>query len=197
MRRQVAGWVGVWLAVAGLAWYGGGPARAAGSPFAGTWKVTLFTPFQDATLWLVQVEDQGGKPQAKVLAAAVPQLNGTAEVVRAEGGALHLKVQAGGGTFAVIGHAPKGEAKSKELLGSWDRGGSGPRMFARLERTEEKELDGKTAMANNPAAPDVQKAMQARDAKAKLAAFKEIAEKHEGKFLGYFAAGQALQAAAA
>src|SRR5262245_1951996 len=46
----------------------------ADSPFAGNWKVTLVEPGQEATLWLVKVEDKDGKPQVELVSPGIPAL---------------------------------------------------------------------------------------------------------------------------
>jgi hypothetical protein len=173
MRRLVTGCLT--LALAAFLFAGSArSARAADSPFAGAWKITLMFPGQDIAVFLVEIKDVDGKTEGKILATGLDQLRKDAKVdtIKADGAkSLQLTVSGGGATFPLVVYAPKGEAKPEKLLGSVDFRG---RQFARLERTADKEIDSKKAIADSTHTQAFVKATQTPDAKEKLKALKEF-----------------------
>jgi hypothetical protein len=148
-------------------------ARAADSPFAGTWKVTLMLPGQDIAIFLVEIKDADGKTEGKIL-SALDQLSKDAKVetIKTDGAqSLQITLSGGGGAFPLVLHAPKGEAKPDKLFGSVDFRG---RQFARMERTDDKEIDSKKAIVNSTHREAFVKATGTPDAKEKLKALKEF-----------------------
>src|SRR5436853_7687394 len=73
MPRALLGSIASFLLLAGI------PACSSStgtpsSPYSGTWKMTVRSPGQDMVFWLLQIEDQEGKLEARVIAAGDPQL---------------------------------------------------------------------------------------------------------------------------
>ena len=198
MLRLTAGWLVGALVLAGVLVAVAPRTRAAEpSPLADTWKVTLLLPAQEANLWLVRLQEKDGKWEAEVLSSPLSQFKGAKveEVRVGEDNALHLTVAAGGQTFPFVVHVPRGEEKPKKLLGSVVF--RGQRQFARLERTDAKQLDAKDAIVNNPGFRDLFTALQ-KPPKDKAAALKEFADKNADNLaLAYIARGEVLKALAA
>ena len=140
MRRFVSQALLCTLALAGSLACGTGSARTAESPLAGTWDVSFLLGPQEYHMWLVQIEDKGGKPEAKVLAAGIPNFKETTiEGLKASDKSIQMTLKAAGNEFQLTAYLPKGEATPKALLGSLQFRGN--RDFARMERTDAKEID--------------------------------------------------------
>jgi hypothetical protein len=191
MRRT---WVGcLAVVVAGLGALIGlsRPARAADTPWAGTWKVTVLFGNMDLTLALLKVEDKDGKPKANVVSTH-PELKGLAvEDFKAEAGSVRFTLT-GRLTLTVAAYpAPKGAAKPQKLLGSGLT--RGQYLPLQMEQTDLKELDEKNAQGVSPGFPDLQKAAAEADAKKREAALQEVREKFAGKPVALVAARLLLQ----
>jgi hypothetical protein len=196
MRRHfIAGMLGA-LLLAGLVVAVRSPAPAAEASLADTWKVTLLLPGQEATLYLVQLKDKDGKYEGEITSAALPQFKSSriADVHVGDDKALHLTIDAGGTSFAIVARPPKGEEKPKKLLGSVEF--RGQRFYAQLERSDAKELDA-SAIVNHPAAQDLGRAMQ-KQGKDRVAAIKEFVDKNgDNPALAHAGRGLLLQNLAA
>jgi hypothetical protein len=177
MRYRYIGWLLGALLLAGLLVAVRSPVPAAEASLADTWKVTLILPGQDASLYLVQLKDKDGKCAGEITATATPQFKGSkiTNVRVGDDKTLHLTIDGGGTSFAIVVHPAKGEDKPKKLLGSVEF--RGQRFFAQLERTDAKELDAASAIVNNPAAQDLNRAM-AKQGKDRVAALKEFTDKN-------------------
>jgi hypothetical protein len=160
-----------------------GPGRAADSPYAGTWKVLFMPPGGEQALFLVKVETSAATPKIEMLSSGIPGLKEAKfEVAKPTGDALAFTVEAKGiPTLKFNIYTPKGEKEPKKLLGSIEI--RGDRFFARLERTEDKELDPKTAGKQAPEAKDYVAAMQTKDAKERETALKHFVEKNAESLL--------------
>jgi hypothetical protein len=167
----------------------GRPARAADTPFAGTWKATAFFGGPDLTLALLKVEDQDGKPKASLL-AGFPQIKDLAlDDFKADAKSMRFTLKGGKGslTFEATAYpAPKGAAKPKKLLGSVQF--RGQYLPLQMEQTDLKELNAKNAQVISPGFLDLQKAAGEPDAKKQEAALKEVQEKFPGKPVALLAA---------
>jgi hypothetical protein len=149
-----------------------GYARAAESPFVGTWTITLLFPGQDITGFLVDIKDVDGKLQGHVLSTGIAPLKKDAKVdaVRADGDkSLRLTAEGGGLSFPITVHPSKGDAK--KLLGSTVF--RGQRQLIRMEKSDLKELDPQKSVVNSPNADKLSAAAR-KDAKEKMAALKEF-----------------------
>jgi hypothetical protein len=163
-----------------------GGARAADAPYAGTWKVVAMPPGQEVALFLIKVQEKASGPKVELVSALENFKEAKLQAEKAEGGALRFTADAPGATFRFAAYPPKGDKAPKKMLGSVEVRGS--RFFARLERTEDKEIDPARAGKPMPGMQDYVKAVRTRDAKEKAAALKEVAEKQAGSPLAYLAA---------
>src|SRR5947209_1234867 len=68
--------------------------RAAESPFAGTWKASILLPPVSYHLWLVQIEDKDGKPNASIAASGLANQLPDPKIgsIRLAGDSLHLTI---------------------------------------------------------------------------------------------------------
>lgn len=177
MRRSLS--VGVFLAALLLL----SCARGAEAPLAGTWKVSVLTTLgQELSLLLIKVDPKASAPVELVSGLGVFK-GAKLQSEKAAGNALKFSaVSSSGMTYSFVAYPPPGEQSSKKLLGS-----VAYRSFrdcVRLDRSEDKELDQKTASSIAPAKQDYDKAVRLTDAKEKEEALKSIAEKNSQSPLG-------------
>jgi hypothetical protein len=155
--------------------------RAADAPLAGNWKMILQPPGQEITLCLLEIQDKGGKAEAKILSTALPPFKDAAveDVTVSADKALHFTLKTEQFSMAVVVHLPKKETKPAKLLGSVEIGEQ--REFVQLERTDAKELDPQPqkSIVANPAMGDVKTAFQTKDPKKQLAAYQALLEKKD------------------
>lgn len=154
---------------------------------AGNWKITVLPRGAEFTLWLVQLREVQGKPQATLLAAGPPEFKATRVVdVQLDDKALRLTLEANGVTYSVVGYLPQGQARPGVLLGS--TGALGRRDLARLERTEAKELTPETSQTiGGPAWEAFEKAFTTADPKEREAKFQEIVTQYDGQPVAFHA----------
>src|SRR5262249_45544500 len=128
--------------------------------FVGIWKVITLPPGREVTLFLLGVEQQGDKLQAKVLSASLPNFRGTTvQAIEPDGMSLRVRRGTPGGVVcAVVGYAQRGDTRPARLLGSIEA--RGRRDFARRERTDAKELDASRAVTASPALEEYDKALE-------------------------------------
>ena len=166
-------------AVAAVALIGAGPpARAADSPLAGKWKVTLQLRYEQYTLWLVKIEEKGGKPKATLLSTGEPNFKDSKiDSFGVDAKKVEISFAAGRiGTFPVTLYLPSGTEKApKKLLGSTTF--RGQRLYAWLEKTDMDELDPKKSTVRSPSLMALQKAFQMKDGDEKIKALNEVEAK--------------------
>ncbi len=162
------------VAVVGLA-----PAAPAAAPLAGNWKVTVVSEGKEITLALVRVEDKGDKPAIQVLAPAAIK-DARLEDVAVEARSLRFTLRVRGTPLHLIGYAPKGEEKSKKLLGSV-HAGPGEVDPLILERTEQTSLAEKDAVKDSPGFDEFVRLQEVKDARKQQEGLKELAKKHVGE----------------
>ncbi len=171
------------LAVAG-AWVGAAAwARAADSPFAGTWKLTVLSSGQEISVCLVQVGGGGDKPEGKVVASLPRSVleKATLEGLSVKGGQLRFTLKGNDTDFAVQATAPRGEEKPKRLLGTVTvRGEIEP---IQLERSEDKQIDPQKAVQRMEGLKELQEAGGAKESE-RVAKLKALQEKYTGKPMG-------------
>jgi hypothetical protein len=178
------------LAVAFVAG-GGGALRAAPSPFAGTWKVTVLTGDQEIAAWLVNLEEKDGQLRPTLLSAGLPNLR-AARVAAVPAGdkSLQLTFTLNNIVFTAVAYLPPGEAVPRKLLGSLEAGGR--RDLLQLERSDLKELDPGKSRVATPAASDLKAALEKEDATEKQTALTGVVDKFAGQPAAYIAALELL-----
>jgi hypothetical protein len=169
-----------------------GPARAVDEPakgadrasvdaYAGTWKVVFLQGGMEQNLFIVKVTG----PKIEVVSSGIPNLkDAKAEVGKSSDDTLAFTIEGTGIVplkFTI--HPPKGEKQPKKMLGSIEFRGNP--FFARLERTEEKEIDPKSAMKQVEGAQDFAKARNLADTKEKEKLLKEFLEKNPDSVLAF------------
>jgi hypothetical protein len=149
-------------------------ARAADSPFVGTWKMTVFQGGQEITLVLVKVEIQDGKPKGTMLSVALSDLKDAAvEDLQADAKSLHFTLKTKEVVLPVAAYLPADGAK--KMLGSWK---VGPRTEPILmEKTDQKEIDPKSASSPAAGFAELQKIAGIEDAKERDAKLQELLDK--------------------
>jgi hypothetical protein len=165
------------------------PAFAAGPKLNGNWKITFYQPAgQEMTVWLLRIETREGELTGKVLSAVRDELR-AAKPTKMEATDQQLRftmrVQQGGDTVEVpvVMYFPEKEANPKAMRGTMTL--FAQRLFARMERTEDKEVETETG---NEQAPDplMMKAVRTRNAEAQAKLYAEVIETNADKPLAYF-----------
>jgi hypothetical protein len=191
MRRfliLIAG--GVLVAVGIAAYFFVLPALASGPSLGGNWKLSFFQPTgQEMNVWILQIETKDGERVGKVLAAVRDELR-SAKMLNVDATEKSLrftmKVTQGGDIveIPVTLYFPEKERNPKLLRGSLILGGQ--RVFARMERTEEKEIDPESG-DEQPIDPLMRKAMRTRNLKEQEKLFAEVIESNAEKPLAFYA----------
>ncbi len=160
-----------------------GPAAQAAAPYDGTWKVIFMPPGQEQALLIMKVEHHAAGPKLEIVALPPNFAGATVEAEKSTKEVLCFKFNLPGQPLRIAVHVTKGEKEPKELLGSLEVRGN--RTFARLERTDATEVDGRGKRATE--AQDYLKAAKLSDAKEKVVALKEFAAKNADSPLAYVA----------
>jgi hypothetical protein len=159
---------------------------APSSPFAGTWKVVALPAGKDITLWLVRIDNQSDGLHGTVLSSGRPEFDGaTVEEVRADGDTLHLRVDKGESHLDFVFHRSAGDATPNQLLGSTIL--RSERDFARLERTDQKNLDKKDSIIVNDPDRKLDEALSTEPGPAKEAALRKVIQEQGGRSDEYVA----------
>lgn len=188
MRRLIGLAAGI-AAVTGLL-SGLSHLRAADSPFAGNWKVIIMAAGEEVGVWVVHLDQKDSKPQVNVVASLPNFKDTTVENVRIDDQSIRFTLKANGLNFEVAAYPRAGEKKLDKVFGSLQF--RGQREFIRLERSEDKELDPKTAVKEGPAKADLKKVSSATDDKEREALLKELIKKYADQPVGYVAAQRLL-----
>jgi hypothetical protein len=158
-------------------------ARAADSPFSGTWKVTVLSQGQEISVCVLQVAGSADRPRGKFVAGLPdsPLAKGTLGPLTARGRSLRFTMTGNDTDFVIQAAAPPGEEKPKRLLGTLTvRGNVEP---IQLEQTEDKELDPRKAVRRMDGLKELQEAAGLKGAE-QVARLKGLQEKYAGKPLG-------------
>jgi len=182
------------LAAAGAAVGVAALARAADSPFSGTWKLTVLSSGQEISVCLVQVSGSADKPEGKVVAGLPrsPLEKATLEGLSATAKGLRFTLKgANDSEFVVQVAAPRGTDKPQQLLGTLTvRGEVEP---VQLQRTDDKELDPRKAVRRMDGLKELQEAGAAKGGE-RVAKLKALQEKHAGKPMGLLVSQYLFQA---
>jgi hypothetical protein len=167
-----------------------GSARAADAPYVGTWKLVVESPGQEISLFLLKIEEKAAGPKIELVSAGLaPYKDAKIEGAKLDGDALRFSSDSGR-VLKFSFHPVKGDAK--KMLGTVEIGTN--HDFARLEKTEDTEIDPKSAIKNADGIQEFQKAMfLTQDPKEKETALKAVLEKHADDVLGYQAQLALLQ----
>jgi len=159
-----------------------GSARAAEAPYVGTWKLVVESTGQEISLFLLKIEEKAAGPKIELVSAGLaPYKDAKIEAGKPDGDALRFTSDSPRALKFVF-YPVKGDPK--KMLGSVEIGTN--RDFARLEKTEDTEIDPKSAMKTVDGIQDFQKAMfQTQDPKEKETALKAVLEKHADDVLGF------------
>jgi hypothetical protein len=162
-----------------------GPACAADAPYAGTWKVVILPGRSEMSWFIVNVEDKGSGPKMELVSALKDFKQVKLRADKAEGGALRFSIDDAMTIYKFAVYPPKGDKQPKKILGSVEFRGS--RYFARLERTEDKEIDSANYSKPAPGTQDWTRAINIKDAREKAAALNETIEKNPASPVAYLA----------
>jgi hypothetical protein len=155
--------------------------HGADAPYVGTWKVVIEPTGQEISLFILEIEEKAAAPKIG-LVDALPNFKNAKITVEKGDGALRFN-STGGLDLKFAFYPPRGDKKPKTMLGSVRIGDN--RDFARLERTEDRTIDPRTAGKVLPEAKEFFKAaFGTKDPKAKEAALKELLSKLAGTPLG-------------
>jgi hypothetical protein len=172
------------LAAAGAAVGVAALARAADSPFNGTWKLTVLSSGQEISVCLVQISGGADKPEGKVVAGLPrsPLDKATLEGLSATAKGLRFTLKgANDSEFVVQVVAPRGPEKGKWLFGTVTvRGEVEP---IQMEQTEDKTLDPRKAVRQMEGLKELQEAGGAKEGE-RAAKLKALQEKYAGKPMG-------------
>jgi hypothetical protein len=140
------------------------------------------------SFWLLQIETKKGEVVGKVLSAPSDELKAaTVEKLTSADKSLRftMQVKVPNATIdvPVAVYFPEKEANPKVLRGMMTL--NGQQLFAHLERTEEKELDGEKAR-DEGASPLIMKALRTRDGAEQEKLFKEVIAANPDKPAAYF-----------
>ncbi|MCS6976173.1 MAG: hypothetical protein NZM31_04065 [Gemmatales bacterium] len=154
---------------------------------AGNWKITVLPRGAEFTLWLVQIREVQGKPQATLLAAGPPEFKASRIVdTQLDGNSLRLTIEANGVVYSVVGYVPQGMTRPMLLPGSV--GALGRRDLARLERTDARELTPETSQVlGGPAWEAFEKAFTTADPKERETRFQEIVTQYNSQPVAFHA----------
>jgi hypothetical protein len=175
------------LAAAGILLASAGPARAAKSPLAGNWKISVLTGGAEVAVWLVKIETKDQKPKASLLSTGLKTFqHSKLTKFSADSKTVHLSFKVsfprGSADFHVVAHLPKDERAVKKLLGSVDYG---RREFARLDRTKDDELDPTKAEKRGPTAEAYKDLGEITDPRERVIALKKILDKYSDHPVAY------------
>jgi len=161
-----------------------GSARAADSPYPGTWKVVVPQGDEEKAWFIIRVEDKGAGPTIAPVWANKDFKEVKLQAEKPKGSALRFTAEAET-VYQFVVYPPPGDKHPEKLLGSvaFHRF----RAFVRLERTAEKEIDATQAVKPMRGKQDLGKALNVQDAKRRAAALKEVAEKYPGSGVAYAA----------
>jgi hypothetical protein len=172
------------LAAAGALVGVGALARAADSPFSGTWKITVLSSGQEVTVGLVQFSGSADKLRGKFVAGLPrsPLEKATLEGLSAKGKTLRFTLKGNDTEFAIqAAAAGKESPKGQRLLGTVSvRGEVEP---IQMEATEDKEIDPPKAVRQMEGLKELQEAGRLKDAE-RVAKLKDLQKKYAGKPLG-------------
>jgi hypothetical protein len=159
-----------------------GRAPAADAPYVGTWKVVVESSTQEISLFLLKIEEKAGGPKIELVSVGLPAYkDAKIEAAKPDGDALRFTSDSGR-VLKFAFYPTKGDPK--KMLGSVEIGTS--RDFARLEKTEDTEIDPKNAFKNAEGAQEfVKAAFQTQDPNEKETALKAILEKHADDVMGF------------
>jgi hypothetical protein len=165
-----------------------GVALAADSPFEGTWKVLLPQAQFEISLWILKIDKEG--KAVEVVAGAAPQFK-DAKVSNVKAGkkslSFLLNVAGKGGNpqvFAFTIVPPS--ADDKETVRGACR--IGPSMLpCWLEKTEQTDIDPKTAQQQVGAFGDLEAALKKEKADEKIKELYEVGKSHLGRPVGLVA----------
>jgi hypothetical protein len=158
-------------------------ARAADSPFNGTWKVTVLSQGQEISVCVVQVAGSPDKPRGKFVAGLPdsPLQKATLGPLTVKGQTLQFTLTGNDTDFVIQAAAPRGEDRPKRLRGTLTvRGNVEP---LQLEQTEDKELDPQKAVRRMEGLAELQEAGRLKGAE-QVAKLKGLQEKYAGKPAG-------------
>ncbi|MFO0925666.1 MAG: hypothetical protein U0736_01340 [Gemmataceae bacterium] len=179
MRPILLGWL-----VFGSLLLGSAPARGT-APFAGNWRVIVLDPRYEASPWLVGVGDDG---KVRLLWGLAQY--GKATLIQGEARAKELAftVLLGRSRFAVAVPAP--ETPGDLLPGAMHAGGNTVPVW--LERTEQVELNEKTAVRPLTGGADLEAARKQPPGPARLKALRSVIKKHPGTPVAHLASQQLM-----
>lgn len=162
---------------------------ASAADLSGNWKLK---DVSDTTLALLQFETKDGKPSAQSLGAPIFQDQASVEDLRIDNAtvAFALKV-AGGRVLKLTLLRPKGVENPERLKGVIEF--NGRYIPAELEKTDAKAITMADVRGSGPAATALAKANSTPDAKEKIAALKEILQKHPDSAAAYNASQTLVQ----
>lgn len=161
------------------------PAVAA-SPFVGTWTITALQPRQEVTLWLVQLREEEGKLEGKVLGALSES---KLEKVQADGMELQLTLRMNDLPYVVTVFAPKEQqptapdaplkltGENRRLLGSLEA--RGRRDLVRMDKSALKQFEPDKAVVRGGAIVEgLEKAVALDNPKEREAAIRNLLKQH-------------------
>src|SRR5262249_54294996 len=154
-------------------------ARAADSPYEGTWKITFFNQAQELDFWIVKIDKEGKKAEVlSTLPHPFFQGNQVADFkVSADTIEFHFKGPRQE-HWAHL-HPPKG--KEKTLLGAIRLGVGYDFTPARMEKTETTSITPMNAGRQMAGAADLQAAVKTTDAEDKIKDLEDILKTYDGK----------------
>jgi hypothetical protein len=161
-----------------------GSARAADAPYTGTWKVVVPLGDDEKAWFIIRVEDKGAGPTIALVWANKDFKEVRLQAEKPKGSALRFTAEAET-AYQFVAYPPPGDKYPEKMLGSVAFHGF--RVFVRLERTEEKEIDATQVVRPTWGKQDLGKALKVQDAKRRAAALKEVAEKYPGSWVAYAA----------
>jgi hypothetical protein len=171
------------------------PCSAADASIAGNWVVTVLFPHEELSRWVVQIEEKDGKQTASLLSAVAPVWEQGAKLTAftRQNMAIHFTIQFGNADNVFVVYVPEKVAVPSRLLGSMEirrdlrdpMARRGHRAFARLERTDQSELDPQKHRVIRASSRELSSARRLKDAKKRLAALKQVVDKYPGEVAAY------------